>query len=186
MENTNSLEPITVQIIHFDDEPNSIFPIANSLFNRYTLLRQDWIIDPPKYNKWVEEFILRPQGQPPHRIQYIIEGDDRACRKLISDANVRTAIVLLDLEWRNVNRTEAAGKQLYTEARHKFASADQNDSSKRVFVCTAYPNYLEEINRGADVLIDPEQVIWKPFSPGRFAARLANLMPPLIRLEENK
>lgn len=185
MNSTASLEPIRVQIIHFDDEPNSIFPIANSLFNRYTLLRQDWIIQPPKYRKWVEEFVLSPPGHHPYLIQYIIEGDDRECRRLISDANVQTSIVLLDLEWRNVNRTEAAGKKLYSEARVKFASADQNDSSKRVFVCTAYPKHLEEISRDADVPIDPEQVIWKPFSPGRFAARLANLMPSLIRLEEN-
>jgi hypothetical protein len=184
MNTSDESNSVIVQLIHFDDEPNSIFPVANSLFNRYTAKRYEWSVGEPKYNKWVEEFCLKPPNELLHRIQYKICSNDIECMRLIEHADSKTAIVLLDLEYRNGTRTEAAGKNLYIEAKRKMAIAGGSDAVSRIFVCTGYPNYLDDINNSAEDAIDTTQVIWKPFSPGRFAAKLAAIMPMAIRLQE--
>ena len=159
------------RIHHFDDEPELIRWIPNTLYRRYRRHYRDWIVAPDfseSDNGTTTRFMLHPHGpngvswQLEYRFYRTTEDFDTNFRRLADVGD----FALMDLMIFNSDR------QMVPHGRTRFDKAREVLGEDHVYFLTAYPLELKPS-------IDDRYLIYKPPN----AQRIVDLLIRNLRFE---
>lgn len=158
-------------ILHFDDEIDSVAPIAVSIVNYVSVMTPEWIREEDVvYEDFLRSFRIRPPELPPLLITFKLVESASECQDEIKNLR-HNDIALFDLMRENPDGSvEYVGIDLYRSAAQKGMSPD------RLFVLTGFPHLLE-----AHIVVPEEQRLLKPISPSEVAEKVVSLFPSQYR-----
>ena len=124
---------ITVRIIHFDDEVNTVSNIPASLYNYFVSRCEGWMREEETVTRrYIESFVVRPPSGDAVRVEYHLMADVDECRELLKTFNVRTDIAIFDLMRQADKGIEPIGRDLYLQMRQSQRGGDANIHPHRI------------------------------------------------------
>jgi hypothetical protein len=167
----------TVHILHWDDEPATVYSLPNSLYNFYASRRSSWLLSDPVFDEYIREFTLHPPDTNAFFIKYEIYDDSSAYAARLSmlckDDQRRfhsSIIVILDITAEIQGMVVIPGIQLF----HDAAQMGVPDANR--FILSGFPSLLD----GQDI---PAICIHcKPAIPSEFVLKLTAAFPHELRL----
>lgn len=163
---------IEIDIVHFDDEINTVSSIPNSLLNYFQSHHDSWVVeDEIVYDKFVRSFLLQPNDRLAVRVRYELTDDFDNCIKRLDAIDPNTGIAIFDLMREKTNGgVEPIGQVLYEEA------MSRGFKSERVFLLSGFPSFVDKYFKPT-ITVPPMQQFLKPISATEVAQRLATLLP---------
>lgn len=166
---------ITVRIIHFDDEVNTVSNIPASLYNYFVSRCERWMREEETVTRrYIESFVVRPPSGDAVRVEYHLMADVDECRERLKTFNVRTDIAIFDLMRQADKGIEPIGRDLYLQMRNL------NVEETRIFILTGFPHLFEE--SFPEFSIPSDQMFLKPMPSNEVAVRLVQLLPDQMQI----
>lgn len=145
--------PFVRRVHHFDDEPELIRWIPNTLYRRYRRHHRDWIVA-PNFEERDDRttFTLHPHGPEtqPWKIEYRFYSTTKDFDEHFEEQSQRGDFALMDLMVFNAER------QMVPEGQSRFEKARAALGKERVYFLTAYPLELKQATP------DEAYLIFKP------------------------
>lgn len=161
----------SITILHYDDEIDTVAPIAVSILNYYFLHAPTWVNESDVvFDDFLRHFQICPPGKSSLLVNFLHEDTVDKCRiDILGLKQFDIAFFDLMLET-NDGHIELVGIDLYKEAKTKMPE-------ERIFFMTGFPHKLSD----AGFRINTKQLIVKPISPTEVAAIIIGLFPIAYR-----